>query len=64
VSVDEVADIALRFCVTHPAVSCAIPGMRSLTNVERNVASADAGPLTAEQIELLRTHRWVRSFYS
>ena len=64
VSVDEVADIALRFCVTHPAVSCAIPGMRSVTNVERNVASADAGPLSAEQIELLRTHRWVRSFYS
>jgi aryl-alcohol dehydrogenase-like predicted oxidoreductase len=63
VSVDEVADIALRFCVTHPAVSCAIPGMRSVTNVERNVASADAGPLTAEQIELLRKHRWVRSFY-
>ena len=64
VSVDEVADIALRFCVTHPAVSCAIPGMRSVTNVGRNVASADAGPLSAEQIDLLRTHRWVRSFYA
>jgi aryl-alcohol dehydrogenase-like predicted oxidoreductase len=63
ISVDEVADIALRFCVTHPAVSTAIPGMRSVGNVERNVASADAGPLSAQQIEILRRHRWVRSFY-
>ena len=64
VAIDELAGSALRFCVTHPAVSCAIPGMRSVTNVERNVASADAGPLTAEQLELLRAHRWVRSFYT
>jgi aryl-alcohol dehydrogenase-like predicted oxidoreductase len=63
VPVDEIADIALRFCVTHPAVSTAIPGMRSVGNVERNVASADAGPLSAEQIEALREYRWVRSFY-
>jgi aryl-alcohol dehydrogenase-like predicted oxidoreductase len=63
VSVDELAGLALRFCVTHPAVSTAIPGMRSVGNVERNVASADAGPLSAEQVELLRKHRWVRSFY-
>ena len=63
VSVDDVADIAFRFCTTHPAVSCAIPGMRSVTNVERNVASADAGPLSDEQVALLRRHRWVRSFY-
>jgi aryl-alcohol dehydrogenase-like predicted oxidoreductase len=63
VPVDDLAAGALRFCVTHPAVSCTIPGMRSLTNVERNVVAADAGPLTDEQIQALRSHRWVRSFY-
>jgi aryl-alcohol dehydrogenase-like predicted oxidoreductase len=63
VAVDDVAAIALRFAVTHPAVSCAIPGMRSLRNVERNVAASEAGPLDAEQLALLRKHRWIRSFY-
>ena len=63
VPVDELAEIALRFCVTHPAVSTAIPGMRTVRNVERNVASVERGPLRAEQLAALRPHRWVRSFY-
>jgi aryl-alcohol dehydrogenase-like predicted oxidoreductase len=63
VPVDELAGPALRFAVTHPAVSCAIPGMRSVRNVERNVAAVEAGPLTAEQVAALRPHRWERNFY-
>ena len=54
---------ALRFILSEPAVSTVIPGMRSLRNVERNVAASDAGPLPAEQRERLRAHRWVRNFY-
>jgi len=63
VPVDELAEVALRFCITHPAVSAAIPGMRSVRNVERNVAAVERGPLTEEQVAALRPHRWVRSFY-
>ncbi len=63
VPVDELAEIALRFCVTHPAVSTAIPGMRTVRNVERNVAAVERGPLSEEQLAALRPHRWVRSFY-
>ncbi len=63
VPVDDLAGPALRFCLSHRAVSCAIPGMRSVANVERNVEAANAGPLTAEQLEQLRRHRWVRDFY-
>ena len=63
VPVDELADVALRFCITHPAVSTAIPGMRTVRNVERNVAAVERGPLSDEQIAALRPHRWVRSFY-
>jgi len=63
VPVDELAEVALRFCVTHPAVSTAIPGMRTVRNVERNVAAVERGPLSDEQIAALRPHRWVRSFY-
>src|SRR5207245_1974108 len=59
-SVDEVAATALRFCVTHPAVTTAIPGMRSVRNVERNAAAVEAGPLDEETLKALRAHRWVR----
>ena len=63
VPVDELAEIALRFSVTHPAVSTAIPGMRTVRNVERNVAAVERGPLSEEQLATLRPHRWVRTFY-
>jgi aryl-alcohol dehydrogenase-like predicted oxidoreductase len=63
VDVDELAEAALRFCVTHPAVSTAIPGMRSVRNVERNLAAVERGPLSAEQLDAVRPHRWERNFY-
>ena len=60
---DDVADAALRFVFGHPAVSTVIAGMRSVRNVERNVASVERGPLPPEQVEVLRRHRWERNFY-
>ena len=63
VPVDELAEVALRYCVTHPAVSTAIPGMRTVRNVERNVAAVQHGPLSEEQLAALQPHRWVRNFY-
>jgi aryl-alcohol dehydrogenase-like predicted oxidoreductase len=59
----NLAEAALRFILSEPAVSTVIPGMRSLRNVERNVGASDAGPIPAEQRERLRAHRWVRNFY-
>ncbi len=63
VPVDEVAEPALRYCLSHPAVSTVIAGMRSTRNVERNAAAVERGPLPPEQVETLHGHRWVRSFY-
>jgi len=63
VDVDRLAEIALRFCLSHPAVSSVIPGMRSAHNVERNVSAAAAGPLAEEQLAALRSHRWVADLY-
>lgn len=60
----EIAEIALRFVLSHPAVSTVIPGMRSERNVERNTAVADGAGLPREQLEKLRAHRWVRNFYA
>jgi aryl-alcohol dehydrogenase-like predicted oxidoreductase len=60
---ERLAELALRFCLSHPAASVVIPGMRSTRNVERNVHAAAAGPLEAGRLEALRRHRWVVDFY-
>ena len=56
-------EIALRFCLSHPAVSTVIPGMRSVRNAEANCALPDRGPLPAETLAILRRHAWDRNFY-
>jgi len=61
---DAMAEIALRYVLSHPAVSTVIPGMRSVRNVERNVAVGDGEGLPADQVQRLKAHRWVRNFYS
>ncbi len=62
-SEDEIAEIALRYILSEPAVSTVIPGMRTVRNVERNCAAADGKGLPADQVERLKSHRWVRDFY-
>ncbi|MFC0844412.1 aldo/keto reductase [Streptomyces noboritoensis] len=61
---DEIAENALRFVLSSPAVSTVIPGMRTVRNVERNTALSDGRPLTADQLAVLAEHRWPRNFYS
>jgi aryl-alcohol dehydrogenase-like predicted oxidoreductase len=61
---EEVAEIALRFVLSEPAVSAVIPGMRSIRNVERNVATSDGRGVPEGWRAKLRSHRWVRDFYS
>jgi hypothetical protein len=39
-----------------------IPGMRSIRDVERNMAVG--GGLPADQVEPLHARRWVRNFYA
>jgi aryl-alcohol dehydrogenase-like predicted oxidoreductase len=63
VSVDELAEVALRFVLSEPAVSTVIPGMRALRNVERNAAVADGRGLPDAWRQKLRAHRWLRDFY-
>ena len=63
VPIERLPEMALRYCLSHPAVSTVIPGMRSLRNVDTNVRAAELGPLSANDREVLRRHRWVRSFY-
>jgi aryl-alcohol dehydrogenase-like predicted oxidoreductase len=63
VPVEKMPEIALRFCLSHPAVSTVIAGMRALENVDANAAAAELGPLDEQTLEVLARHRWDRNFY-
>jgi aryl-alcohol dehydrogenase-like predicted oxidoreductase len=63
VPVESMPEIALRYCLSQPAVSTVIPGMRSVRNVEANAAAAALGPLDEEPLAVLARHRWDRNFY-
>jgi len=60
----EIAEVALRYILSHPAVSSVIPGMRSVRNVEKNMAVADGRGMPEDQAQRLKHHRWVRNFYA
>jgi aryl-alcohol dehydrogenase-like predicted oxidoreductase len=64
VDLAEMPSLALRFCLSHPAVSSVIPGMRREPHVKANAEASDRGALEAKTLGALRKHRWVRSFYS
>jgi aryl-alcohol dehydrogenase-like predicted oxidoreductase len=57
-------EIALQFCLSHPAVSTVIPGMRRVRNVEGNCAVPDRGSLPESVLTKLRDHAWNKNFYS
>jgi aryl-alcohol dehydrogenase-like predicted oxidoreductase len=56
-------ELALRFCLSHDAVSTVIPGMRRVSSVEANVAVSDGRRLSPAMRERLRAHAWPRNFY-
>ncbi len=60
---DTLPRLALRFCLSHPAVSAVIPGMRRPEHVEQNCAVATEPPMTEAEREALRSHAWPRNFY-
>lgn len=59
----NVAETALRFCISQPAISTVIPGMRTKRHAESNTAVPEKGPLAAETLAMLRRHTWKRNFY-
>ena len=53
-------EMAMRFVLSHPAVSTTIPGMRKPEHVRQNIAASNAGPLDDTLIAELKKHRWDR----
>lgn len=64
ISSEELAGIALRFCLSNPAVSTVIPGMRKRRHAEANAALSDKGTLPAVMVEKIHRHAWDRNFYA
>jgi aryl-alcohol dehydrogenase-like predicted oxidoreductase len=54
-------ELALRFILSHPAVTTAIPGMRRRRHVGANLAISDRDPLDPAVVARLRAHRWDRA---
>jgi len=54
-------EMALRFILSHPAVSTTIAGMRKAEHVRQNIATSDAGALDKGLLAELKKHRWDRT---
>ncbi|MEO6359607.1 MAG: aldo/keto reductase, partial [Sphingomicrobium sp.] len=55
----SISDLAIRYAISHPAVTTVAVGMSSRTQVEANVRAVGSGGLEAEAIAKLRRHRWL-----
>ena len=56
-------ELALRFCLSSPAVATVIPGMRRAAHVQQNVAAAEKGRLTPGMLAKLEAHAWDKNWY-
>lgn len=57
-------EIALRYCLSNPAVSTVIPGMRRVSTVESSCSVSDLGALPRDVLTRLEKHAWVKDFHS
>jgi aryl-alcohol dehydrogenase-like predicted oxidoreductase len=56
-------ELALRYCLAHPAVSTVIPGMRTRAHVRANCSVSDGRHLSDGLLAELAQHAWLRNFY-
>ncbi len=61
--VETLAEGALRFCWSDPAVSSVLAGMRQAAHVKSNALASDKGNLQPEALERLTDHAWPHNFW-
>lgn len=49
----SMTQVALRFCITHPACHTVIPGAKTPAQVQENCRASDLGPLSSADLALL-----------
>ena len=60
----SLTELAIRFALSHPAVSTLTLSMQEPAHVGPNLAAAARGPLPAELVQrITREHVWVKNFY-
>jgi aryl-alcohol dehydrogenase-like predicted oxidoreductase len=57
------SEFALRFCLTHKAVSTVIPGIRNAAQAEQNVAASNGRALSKSLIDGLNQFAWRKDFW-
>ncbi|MEO6723773.1 MAG: aldo/keto reductase, partial [Blastocatellia bacterium] len=57
----SLSELALRFTLSHPAVSTVIPGMRTTNHVTSNIDCSDGRKLSADLLEQLKEFAWDRT---
>jgi aryl-alcohol dehydrogenase-like predicted oxidoreductase len=59
----SMAECALRFCLSHPAVSTVIPGIRNTHQAEANAAASDGTALPPHVLKDLDSFAWRKDFW-
>ena len=59
----SMAQGALRFCLSHDAVSSVIAGSTNPDHIRDNAAISGRGSLEEEVLDQLKRHSWKRNFY-
>lgn len=57
-------EYALKFCLSHEAVSCVIPGMKTISEMESNIRVSDSEKLDQGLLDILRPFNWPRNYHS
>lgn len=57
----NLAELALRFTLSHDVVSTVIPGMRTVKHVTENISCSDGRKLSAEMLARLKQFAWDRT---
>jgi aryl-alcohol dehydrogenase-like predicted oxidoreductase len=60
---DNLAEAAIRYCISFPAVSSIVVGMRSPKHTDANCAAIDKGPLPEEAVKRLKAHAWDHNYW-
>jgi len=62
--VESLSEAALRFILSHEAVTSVIVGMRKAQHAEANVRACEKGPLCPADVERLQQHAWPHNFWA
>lgn len=59
----SMSEVALKFAMSHDAVSTVIPGIRNVQQAEANIAASNLPELSDDLLNRLHKHHWRRAFW-